>query len=152
MKSGITETEAHMKIKFNGEIHEVTDLHNSGYLPLLDLDDGSEWYIAETSEEAGEKAREYYQEMADNDPAELRCLVGDECLVNWAMGQHAGPGSESANSLDGWLDIVENHPEEFFASYDGTEIDVEVISGDLAEELGFRCFPGEGNAVAYRHN
>jgi len=144
-----------MKIKFNDEIHEVTDMQEYGYLPLLTLDDGTEWYIAESREKAGEKAREYWQDMAENDPQEFTCIVGEKTLVAWALGQHAGPGNETANSLDGWLDIVADHPEEEFAGYDGIEVDVQVISRDLWEELGWHrdiSFAIDGDAVIYRHN
>lgn len=134
-----------MRIKLNGKVLVVNDIHDYGYLPIVVLDDGQEWYIAEDSDHAGREARQYWEDMADNDPEELRCIIGDDTLVKWALGEWAGPGSTKVKSLSDWLDLWLDTPEENFAGYDGTEVDVERV-GKLAEELGFTP------TVAYRHN
>ncbi len=141
-----------MKIKFNGEIFTVKEVQNYGYLPMLELEDGTEWYIAENQEQAGIKAREYWEELAQNDPAEFACFVGEKTLVAWGLGQYAGPGYSQVKSLDEWLDLWLDTPEEHFAGYDGEEVDVEVLSRDLYEELGFSFDPADCTAVIYRWN
>jgi hypothetical protein len=109
------------------------------------------YIVFENSEEAGKAAREYWKEMAEYDPKEFTAIVGEDTLVNWALGHSAGPGSTHVRSLDEWLDLSLDCPEEHFASYDGLEVDCE-ISRALAEELSIDC-PKKAKwikAVAYR--
>lgn len=141
-----------MKIKFDGKIYIVEKIEHYGHLPILEFEDGTEWYIAENREQAGEKAREYWEELAQNDPKEFACLVGEEVLVNWGLGISDGPGSTAVCGLQDWLDLWLDTPEEHFAGYDGLEIDVEVLSRDLCEELGFSFDPADCTAVIYRWN
>jgi len=142
-----------MKIKFDNKIYEVKEIQHYGYLPLLILDDDTEWYIAENHEEAGKAAREYWEELAQSDPEELTCLIGEKTLVAWALGQSAGPGSTAVNSLEEWLDLFLDAPEEEFAHYDGIEQEVDVVSRDIYEECGFSYDPADDcPVVIYRHN
>jgi len=134
-----------MRIKIAGELHSVSDVKFYGDLPTIVLDDGSEWYLAKDSEQAGEAAREYWEDLAQNDPTEFACMVGEQTLVQWSLGQSAGPGYTKVNSLTEWLDLWENVPEEHWATYDGFEQPVTRV-GILAQELDF--IP----TVAYRAN
>ena len=134
-----------MRIKIDGEIYNVKDVHNYGYLPMVETDDGKEFILAESSEVAGEKAREYWEALAQDDPSEFTGMVGEKTLVAWALGQYAGPGSTQVKSLEEWLDLWLDTPEEQWASYDSEEREVERC-GKLREELGFTP------TVAYRHN
>ena len=134
-----------MRIKIDGEIYRVKSVHTYGYLPMIETEDGAEFYVAESSEEAGRAARKYWEDMAENDPKEFTCLVGEDTLVQWGLGRSAGPGSTKVNSLEKWLDLHLNVPEEEFAGYDGAERDVQ-RSAKVREELGFTP------TVAYRHN
>ena len=109
-------------------------------------DDPREYIVAESAEVAGQAARARWAEMAEHDPAEFRCMVGDQALIAWALGQPAGPGSTKVTSLDAWLDLHLDTPEEEFAGYDGEHCDVERVGSELADELGF--VP----TVAYRTN
>lgn len=114
---------------------------------LWQIECGSvEFTVALTSEDAGKQAREYWEDMAKSDPTEFRHMVGDECLVSWALGQSAGPGTAQVNSLSDWLDLSLNAPEEHFASYDGEECDIGRIGSVLLGDLG--AIP----TVAYRRN
>ncbi len=129
---------------------DESDIDPHGYLPLLTV--GSrEYHIAESSEEAGAANREYWQDMAKNDPTEFAAIVGEETLVKWALGQSAGPGSQHVDSLDGWFDLTAEHPEEQFASYDGEERAARVNAA-LAEELGFTASAEWLDVVVYRAN
>jgi hypothetical protein len=92
--------------------------------------------VAETSEKAGEKAKLYWADMAEHDPSEFACLVGEETLIKWGMGQPAGPGSSKVRSMKEWLNLWVGTPEEQWASYDGKERTL-YINKPLAEELGF---------------
>ena len=120
-----------------------TNLSNGGW--QLDTDHG-EFIMFEDAEEAGKAARAYWADMAANDPSEFACMVGQDTLVAWGMGQYAGPGSTQVRSMSDWLDLWLNTPEEHFASYDGEECNIEHASPDIVEELGFTP------TVAYRHN
>jgi len=90
-----------------------------------------EWSVFASREDAGKEARGYWADMADNDPTEFRHMVGDESLVQWALGRYAGPGSTRVRSLDAWLDLWLDTPDEHFASYDGEEREV---TGPTADE------------------
>ena len=72
-------------------------------------------------------------------------MVGEKTLVAWGLRQYAGPGSTQVKSLEEWLDLWLDTPEEHFASCDSEEREVSRC-GKLREELGF--IP----TVAYRHN
>ena len=135
-----------MNIYIDRERYEVDEVHTDwGELPMIEAD-GCEFYLAESSETAGKAAAQRWRDMAEHDPAEFRCIVGDDTLVKWALGQSAGPGSAQVNSLEEWLEVVADHPEEEFASWDGAERDVDVCPKVLTEELGFMP------TVAYRCN
>jgi hypothetical protein len=134
-----------MLIKIDGTLYHVTEI-NDGYLPMIETEEGEEFYLAESSETAGEVARGYWKEMAEDDPKEFACIVGEKTLIQWGLGQWAGPGSTQVQSLEEWLDLWLDTPEETWASYDGTEREVTRVGKEIIEELGF--VP----TVAYRHN
>jgi hypothetical protein len=141
-----------MKIKINDEFYVVEEVRTGEYLPLLICEDGTKWYVAEDDLVAHSATVDYWQDLVDNDPEELKCIVGTECLVNWALGKYDGPGQEQVCSLEEWMDLCGHHPEETWAHYDGEYNDVQVISKDLADELGFDCYPGMDGACAFRCN
>jgi hypothetical protein len=111
------------------------------------IQDGSrEWTVFKDSDDAGQDAREYWANMARNDPAEFALMVGESTLVSWGLGQPAGPGSYKVRSLSAWLDLWLDTPEDHHARYDGEERTVDHIGEDLCEEVGFTP------TVAYRVN
>lgn len=133
-----------MRIKIDGTIYVVDDVTNYD-IPMIEIDD-MEFYLFENSKAAGEEARRYWEDLAQDDAEELVCMIGQETLVSWALGQYAGPGSTKVKSLEEWFDLWLDTPEEQWASYDSKESIVDVCGRKLEEELGF--VP----TVAYRHN
>lgn len=125
------------RIRIDGELYTIRDVQTGGYLPLIDTD-GGEFYVAESSEEAGKAARQRWEE---EDDTELRAVLGDEALIQWGLGNYAN----GAGSLSEWIDNRGDYPEEEFARYDGEEREV-TRCGYLREEIGF-C-----PTVAYRAN
>ena len=122
-----------MKIKFDGETYEVEEIINGSYLPILQLDNGTEWYIAKDYDEAGKAAQEYWEDMAKNDPEEFRHIIGEERLLKWALNESDEYG---IRNLEEFLDAVESAPEETFAGYDGNLIEgIEYADDELIEEL-----------------
>ena len=100
----------------------------------IKTESGEEYVLFEDEDAAGEQAAEYWRDMAEKDPQEFVAIVGEDVLIQWALGNHAGPGSESATSLEGWLeDIVAKHPEEHWASYDNDEREFECKHPDLSD-------------------
>lgn len=134
------------KIRYEGKSYDVDNIMDYGYLPMIEFD-GMEVYVAANSESAGEAARLYWQELAEDDPEEFTCIVGKENLIYWALGKKSGPGTTQVRSLEEWLDLWLVIPEEQWASYDGNEIEL-ILSKELAEELGF----SDTKVVGYRHN
>ena len=132
-------------IKIDGTLYHVKEIHEFGSLPEIETDEGEDFILALDSGDAGKAARDYWEDLALNDPSEFACIVGESTLVSWALKQWAGPGSSQVQSLDDWLDLHLDVPEEHFASYDGVERDVDRV-GQLADDLGFTP------TVAYRSN
>ena len=136
----------------DGEVVIVKEIHDYGYLTLLEDDEGREWYIAQNNSEAGEASVEYYRDLINHDPDEFIYLVGKDTLIQWALGNYA----RGVKSLNEWLDVVYDHPEELWASYDSFERDVESMSRGLADELGYpRISDGwddDTSPVVYLHN
>ena len=132
-------------ITIAGEVHEIRDIQTHGDSARIECD-GQSFIVFASREDAGQGARDYWADMAANDAAEFRCMVGDDTLVAWAMGQYAGPGSTQVRSLTEWLDLHLDCPEEHYAGYDGEECDVDAAHEDVIDECEFTP------AVAYRTN
>ena len=140
-----------MYIRFDGETYAVDKVNDYGW-PMIEIGK-MEYYIFLNRTEAGEVAREYWKDMADSDASEFTCMVGEQTLISWALGQSAGPGYTAVNSLSEWLDLWLDEPEGLFASYDGEEVDAQRISPRLADELGFPIDDYTNmDIVIYRHN
>ncbi|MFA6132389.1 MAG: hypothetical protein WC869_00080 [Phycisphaerae bacterium] len=134
-------------IVIDGEVIDIRRVTDGCDEYPANIEEGSrDWYVDTDTEAAGEKARKRWESMAENDPKEFACMVGETTLVQWGMGHYAGPGSTQVKSLEEWLDLWLDTPNEEFASYDGEEREVEFCSKALEEELGFKP------TVAYRHN
>jgi hypothetical protein len=131
-------------VNIDGEVLDV-DVQNYEY-PMVSHGN-REWYVFQDEEHAGKEAREYWMDMAENDQSEFVCIVGENNLVNWALGNMAGPGSTKVSSLEEWFDLWLNIPEEQWASYDGNVLDG-TVSKEVMDELGF----SDKNVVFYRHN
>jgi len=109
-------------------------------LTLVDTEGGEEFYLAEDTEQAGEEAREYWKDMADNDPQEFTHMVGEQCLIAWALGTYAGPGSTQVSSLSEWLDLWLDTPEDHFASYDNIEREFKCKHPEWSDfTVAYRC-------------
>lgn len=139
-------TEKAERIRIDGELCIIEEVYNHEHtLPMVVLDNGRKYYLAEDAEMAGVRARGYWEDMADFHSDEFASMVGEKTLVAWALGKCAGPGSTLVSSLEEWLDLWLDTPEEHFASYDGDECRVN-RAGRVCDEIGFTP------TVAYRHN
>ena len=141
-----------MKIRIDeGDPLEIEECDTMGWDGgyCIKLEDGSWWHVFENSEAAGAAAKERWRDMAENDPKEFACMVGEQTLVAWALGQNAGPGSVQVASLEEWLDLMADHPEEEWNSWDGTESTF-TLEAELEEiEDDSSGLPETG--VCYRH-
>ncbi len=135
-------------IIIDGEALNNVNIQSYGYNVLVeDGGEGREWYVFQNRELAGEAARDRWAEMAEDDPEEFTNMVGTEVLVKWALGQHAGPGYRMVKSLQEWLDLHLDCPEDEFGQYDNTECSG-TISKDIMEEFGYH----DKEVVFYRCN
>lgn len=134
-------------IEIEGEVFQIDDvyLYEYSYLPLVRIG-RREFYVARDAQEAGEAARRYWADMASDDPREFTAIVGSDALIAWALGQPHGPGMVAVTSLEEWLDLWLDVPEENWAAYDGHEREIDAVSGELEDILGFTP------TVAYRNN
>ena len=121
-----------------------------------------EFFIFEDTEAAGDRAREYWEELAIEDADLFLSLVGAKNVLTWALGGCAGPDYRQVNSLEDWLDLWLHRPEEHWGKYDDQESLIlfshdnhtgmnedgakkQLTDDDLKELFGF--VP----TVAYRH-
>ncbi len=99
------------------------------------------WIVAVDRETAGALAREHWEDMAKHDRSEFACIIGEERLVQWALGESDSYG---ISSLEEFLEITADNPEDELAGYDGAEQDASAACPVLLKELGF------SPTVAYR--
>lgn len=104
----------------------VDQINEQGNYAILNLNNGHQYYLFEDSTVAGEIAKEYWEDLSEDDPEEFECLVGAHNLISWAKGEYAGPGSTQVDSLSEWFDLWLDTPEEHWASYDGCEREVQI--------------------------
>lgn len=137
-------------IVIDGNVVEVKEINNYGYGTDIETDSGS-YKLFESRDDAEEAAEQYYRDMAENDKEEFITLVGAENLVEWCLGNWAGPGSEKCRSLEEWFDTISNYPEEVFGSYNGTEYENIKCNRNFLNEIDVE-FEDMSNIVLYRTN
>jgi hypothetical protein len=108
-----------VKIIIEGELEDVDKIYDGGYLPMLDIG-RREYYVARDEDQAGEAAAKYWREMAEGDHREFIAMIGEERLVDWAIGRGDSFG---ISGLEDFLERVASVPEEQFASYDGNSLE-----------------------------
>ena len=99
-------------IVIDNEVLEVTEIYDTGYGKTFCCDD-REYIIFKHRDDAVDSVIDYYIDMIKNEPDEFIYLIGTEGLIQWALGNNAGPG---------YIEAVSEYPEELWASYDGVEI------------------------------
>ena len=91
--------------------------------------------LFKTREDAGQYVRDYWEDYIDTEsPEEVIAILGAETLISWALGRSAGPGTSKVNSLEEWLDLHIDTPEEHFEE----EYEIDAIASNLVEILGFK--------------
>ena len=133
-------------IKLNDQIHSnfftvaESDCQSCGEYGQLSVQhDGARWpediVLFKSREDAGQYVRDYWEDYIDSESSdEVVAILGAENLISWALGRLAGPGSVKVRSLQEWLDLYLDVPEEHFEE----EYSVEAIGENLVEILGFK--------------
>ena len=121
-------------IRYDGETFNIDDSHDMGE-GLHVKWNGADYHLFLDSDVAGQAARDYWEDMAQNDKREFTCIVGEAALIAWALGESYAVGSTPTSSLEEWLDLWLATPEEHFASYDGEEREC-IINESMADEMG----------------
>lgn len=126
----------------------VVSVRRDKVLPILTLESGQEYYVANDFVHASDAAVHFWKNVIANSPGELNKLIGKSVLKNWQEGKEDGPGSEKINtSLDDWVEnTVAKHPDIAFSHFAGAEHPVE-LSEDLISHLEF--LEDNHNQVAY---
>jgi len=132
-----------MYIVFENEVEAdesvvVSSVEDDGYLPVVRLTNGREYYLAHDFDQASQAAKQFWFDLIARHPARLNDLIGGSVLRNWSLGREDGPGSEKINtSLEQWIEnTVAKHPDIAFGHYAGSEFPVKV-SDDLASLLDY---------------
>jgi len=111
-----------MKCDINGWTSRFEKQNISQHADLTLLTLGSQlYYVFEDSVTAGIRAKEYWMNLAVEDPEEFATIVGEHNIRAWKRGHYAGAGSTQVRSLDDWFDIWLDNPAEQFARYSGEE-------------------------------
>ena len=110
------------------------------YGACVDLRDEGGSHICElrlfkSEEDAGQSARDYWEEYIRDDRETAIELLGAANLLSWALGEAAGPGSTKVKSLKDWLDLYLDDPSEHFEE---GPLQIELIGENIVEELGFK--------------
>ena len=95
----------------------------------------TELHLFKDEEQAGEYARDYWKDFIEDDRASAIEILGAETLMAWALGDPAGPGTSKVNSLEEWLDLYLDAPDEHFEL---GPFEIEAIGENLVEILGFK--------------
>ena len=136
-----------MFIKFNddeisteGRFLVLNDDHlayfNADNYPVIEVPGKwgtDEVWLFRSREQAGEWARQVWEDPINDDAEEAVQMLGAETLIRWALGKPAGPGSTWVRPLSEWLDLWLETPEEEW----GDEFEVVQVAEDLVERLGF---------------
>ena len=114
------------------------DVATNGIGGVAELPTGrycTELHLFKDEEQAGEYARDYWRDFIDGDPDTAVEILGAKTLIAWALGQFAGPGTTQVRSLEEWLDLYLDAPDEHF---EYGPYDIEAIGENLVEILGFK--------------
>ena len=126
-----------------GDCHSLSPTHAE----ISVQSDTTSWprdiLLFKTREDAGEYVRQYWEDYVECESSEeVVAILGAETLISWALGRLAGPGTIKVKSLEEWLDLYLDVPEEHFEE----EFDVDAIGENIVEILGFKP------AVAFWNN
>ena len=114
------------------------DIASYGIGGSVELDTGrygTEVHLFKDKEEAGKYARDYWKDFIDDDNETAGEMLGVSTLIAWALGKPAGPGTSKVRSLEEWLDLYLDRPDEHFEL---GPYEIEAIGENLVEKLGFR--------------
>ena len=95
----------------------------------------TEIFLFKDEKAAGKHVREYWVDMVESDSESAVEMLGSENLIRWALGKLAGPGSTQVRSLEEWLDLHLDTPEEHF---ENGPYCIEAIGENLIDEFGFK--------------
>ena len=104
----------------DGSKYEVAATHDYGCYRRSTYADteGGDYYIYEDRDDAGKDTYDYWEDMAHNDRGEFIAIIGEERLLEWALGNSDDFGISSAQEF---FERNADVPEETLASYDSEE-------------------------------
>ena len=132
------DTEIAKKKFFTIAESDVTSFDNHAVISLRDELGNwtSELYVFKNEEDAGQCARDYWEDYIDSySSEEIVELLGADTLIAWALGREAGPGSSKVKNLNEWLDLYLDAPEEHF---DSGPYQIELVAENIEEIIGFK--------------
>ena len=122
---------------FTVSVDSITDM---GSYHIISLEDSEGRHFIELSvfkeeEDAGQIARDYWEELIRDDKEHAVEVLGADTLIAWALGEEAGPGTSKVKSLNEWLDLYLESPDEH---YDIGPFHIEAIGENIVEYLGYK--------------
>jgi len=114
-------------IEIDGKSYRVEDVTTEGDLTVIETEDGYDFIVFESLEDAEDIIEEHYKELAVNDPQEFAALIGVDRLVFYALGN-----ADIQEVFNEFRNQASN-------GYFGNECTVteDTAGEDLRDELGF---------------
>ena len=116
-------------IIINGITIPVELVSPGEYLPRIFIGN-REYLVAESLEEAGEAATQYWKNLEAWNPDAFTWQVGEEAAALWEAGKKARPDRSPDRSrpltFRQWLKLWKQHPEKLWASYDEKLVQAQV--------------------------
>ena len=139
---------AFIAIKVNEEVHTIyvnpDEFYGDNCVELeIEGSYSSLFYLFEGDDAAGDYCVENQRTLIEDDPEGAIDLIGAETLIQWALGNLAGPGSIKVNSLDEWLELFRDLPLE--GPFEEGPHQIVAVSPEIEEHLGF------APTIAYSH-
>jgi len=148
-----------MYIKIGSKTHKVVRvLHRTSYLPAVELENGSYWYVAKDKEHAGEIACQYWDDWRKQDPEGIASEIGHDVLIQWGLllgatikAGYTDGKKEVVYSYPQWLGLWRKKPEKLWAQ-DGRER-IATVTKDLLVALWPELKKSrKKKVVAYRYD
>lgn len=123
LSSKIKKAIATMITDIDCTIQDITDIYDDAFGTCICIGN-QEYYVFTDREDAEQAVYKYWEDMAQDDPKEFACIIGDDRLIKWALNQSDEYGICNA---DEFFEVCGQHCEETLAGYDGQENEINGI-------------------------
>ena len=132
---------AFVSIKIDDKVHthfmKPEDFYGEN---IVEIEDGPSWasnfYFFKDDDSAGDYCVDWQRTIIEDDPDQAVEMIGAENLIQWALGNLAGPGSIKVRSLEEWFQLFRDHPLD--GPFEEGPYEIVACSPEIEEHLGFK--------------